>query len=208
MPALLIILLVIGGLVVIGIIALRLARPWYMRWGATDEEVKKQLPGDDLKPIYERIRTRGITIHATPAQIYPWLVQMGQGRGGLYSLEWLENLVGLQFKNADRIHPEWQVIKIGDLVRMGPDGKAPPPYEVAAIYPDRALILGHQEKDGRWFDTWQFVLEPLERKSTRLVIRSRYDLWHNFFDAIVEPITFIMERGLMYGIKERVEENK
>ena len=199
-------LIVLGIIVVLGLVIAFIIRPWYMRWGATDAELGLTLPGDDLKPAYEGIYTRAITIQATPAAIYPWLAQMGQGKAGLYSIEFLENLVGMDFKNADTIHPEWQNIQIGDPVRMGPDGKAPPPYVVAQIYPNQALILGHKGDNGTWFDTWQFVLQPIDAGSTRLIVRSRYDLWHNAFDYIVEPISFMMARSMMYGIKQRAEQ--
>jgi hypothetical protein len=198
-------LIVLGVIVVLGLVSVFIVRPWYMRWGASDAEVGMTLLGDNLKPAYEGIYTRAITIQAPPEKIYPWLAQMGQGKGGLYSIEFLENLVGLEMKNADMVHPEWQAIQVGDLVRMGPDGKAPPAYQVAQIFPNQALILGHPGDNGAWFDTWQFVLRPVDATSTRLIVRSRYDLWHNFFDVVTEPIAFLMCQSMMNGIKERAE---
>ncbi len=200
-----IMLIVLGVLVVLGLVAVFVVRPWYMRWGASDAELGMTLTGDDLKPTYEGIYTRAITIQASPEEIYPWLAQMGQGKGGLYSIEFLENLVGLEMKNADTIHPEWQNINVGDLVRMGPDGKAPAPYQIAQFIPNQAFIMGHPGENGTWFDTWQFVLQPIGASSTRLIVRSRYDLWHNFFDVVVEPISFMMCRSMMIGIRDRAE---
>ena len=86
----------------------------YLRWGATDEEVQAGLPGDETLPDADLVATRAITIHAAPMDVWPWLTQMGQGRGGLYSYDWLENLIGCDIHSADRIMPKWQHIKVGD----------------------------------------------------------------------------------------------
>lgn len=90
-------------------------RRWRCRWGATDEEVKRTLPGDELVPAPEWQWTHAITINAPPEQVWPWIVQMGQGRGGFYSYEALEDLVGCKIHNASRIVPEWQDLKVGVL---------------------------------------------------------------------------------------------
>jgi len=103
-----------------------LTSPWrrdaYNRWGAVDSEVFAPMPGDDLVPTPRLGYTRAITIDAPPAAVWPWLVQIGQGRGGLYSFDALENLVGCRIHSADAILPEHQAIAVGDLVRMGPEG--------------------------------------------------------------------------------------
>lgn len=177
--------------------------PWMDRWGATDEEIAAVYPGDELVPNPVDIANRAITIQAPPQQVYPWLLQLGAGRGGLYSYTALEALIGCPIVNADRIHPEWQDLKPGDEVKLCPHDPAPPPYIVAQVIPDRALVLGH--KDGEeWVEVWQFNLVPQADGSTRLVQRTRTTLAGGFW-AVLHPVTFVMERRMLYGIKERVE---
>src|SRR5690242_10440737 len=91
-------------------------RPWHLRWGATDEETTETLPGDALVPHPKSQATHAITIHAPVAEVWPWLVQVGQDKGGFYSYTWLENLVGCQMRNADRIVPQFQQLQVGDKV--------------------------------------------------------------------------------------------
>jgi hypothetical protein len=186
-------------------------RPWYRKWGATEAEVKMSLPGDDLVPHPKLETTRAITIQAPAAEIWPWLVQLGQGRGGLYSYEWLENLIGCDMRNADRILPEHQDLKVGDKVRLGPEGY--PYFDVAGIEPGRTLILcgdmpSEQTITTTWI--WLFYLTPLDEKSTRLIIRSRlvYEpTLGNFLSwrVFTDPISFVMERKTLQGIKVRAE---
>lgn len=184
-------------------------RPWYSAWGATAGEQRRTLPGDELidTPHPASLRTKAVTIDAPAARVWPWLVQLGQGRGGLYSYEWVENLLGMEIHNADQIHPEWQALRVGDPIRMGPDGKAPPPFIVAQIAPGRALVLGHHNAQGTgWRDTYAFVLEPIDAQHTRLIHRSRArELFA--FDRALEPGYFLMERAMLLGIKQRVERN-
>jgi hypothetical protein len=200
----------VAFLILAFIIFQAVVRPWYGRWGAMQAEVSMTLPGDELVPAADSQSTRAITINAPASEIYPWLVQLGWERGGLYSYAWLENLVGLQFVNADRIHPEWQNTQVGDFVGMGPPGKSPPPYIVAQLLPNRAVLLGHRGDDGaRWVETWQFVLNPIDANTTRLVVRTRSNMTDPAMRAlfgVVEPFAFVMERGMLHGIKERVEE--
>jgi hypothetical protein len=96
------------------VVAAAVLRAWQRRWGATDDEVNRTLPGDDLISHADLTATRAITIHTTAAQVWPWIAQLGQGRGGFYSYDFLENLVGCDIHSADRIVPEWQRIDIGD----------------------------------------------------------------------------------------------
>ena len=177
-------------------------RPWHLRWGATDEELDAPLIGDELVPRPKLKATHAITINAPAADVWPWLVQMGQNRGGFYSYTCLENLVGCHMRNADEIVPEWQNLKVGDKVWLHPKA---PPVEVAAIEPKRAIVL----------KPWgAFVLHPIDEKTTRMIIRSQGDyepglnnavlnfvLWRVFY----EPAHFIMERKRLLGIKARAE---
>jgi hypothetical protein len=116
-----IILICIVAALAIGFAAFKFAiRPWYLRWGATDAELTKSLPGDELLPQPAVIQTNAITIQAPPEKIYPWLAQLGQDKGGFYSLDWLENLAGCDIHNADSIHAEWQDVKPGSQILMSP----------------------------------------------------------------------------------------
>jgi len=111
-----------GGQVVGAMLAAPLLRGRYNRWGATTSEVTASMPGDDLVPHPRLGYTRAITVDAPPEAVWPWLVQMGQGRGGLYSFDGLENLARCNIHSVDRIVREHQQLSIGDLVRMGPEG--------------------------------------------------------------------------------------
>lgn len=198
--------LVLLGLVVVYVAAAFLLRPWYVRWGATDEEVRLTLPGDDMVTHPDRVSTRAITINAPATAIWPWLVQMGQGRGGLYSYEWFENLIGCDMHNADQVIPALQGAQVGDLVRMYPEGKGPLPYTIVRMDTNSVFVMGHRQPDGSaaWFDSWSFVLNPVDTQHTRLIIRSRAIAWTSV-DTVMEPGFFMMEQGMLTGIKERVE---
>lgn len=177
-------------------------RPWHLRWGATDEEVEATLPGDEFVVEPKVNATHAITINAPVSDVWPWLVQVGQTRGGFYSYAWLENLVGCHMRNADRIHQEWQALKVGDEVWLHPKA---PPLRVLRVEPGQAIVL---EK------CWTLVLEPVDERTTRLIIRGRGDYNPDFKNALLnfifwrvifEPAHFIMERKMMLGIKERAE---
>ena len=182
-----------------------LTRSWYSKWGASEDEVKQSLPGDEIVPNPMLESTRAITIQVPASEVWPWLVQMGQGRGGLYSYERLENLVGCEMHNADRILPEHQHLGVGDKVRLVPEGREPY-FLVSAIEPGRAIILGGDDPP----TTWAFVLEPIDDNSTRLIVRWRQEYEQTVSNTIgwrlvTDPITFVMERKLLQGIKHRVE---
>ena len=180
-------------------------RPWHLRWGATTKELKAPLPGDDLVQHPKLNATHAITIDAPVENVWPWLVQMGQNRGGFYSYTWLENLVGCHMHNANRIVAQWQDLEVGDEVWLHPKA---PPLRVLLIEPMRAIVL---EK------TWGFFLEPIGENRTRLIIRGRGEFNPDLNNAILnlllwrgifEPAHFIMERKMMLGIKQRAEEQK
>ncbi len=183
---------------------------WMMSWGATADELQQKLPGDDLVAHPRSQTTMAITIHANVTAIWPWLAQMGQGRGGFYTYEWLENLLGCDIHNTDRIHSEWQAPKVGDLVRMYREGAGPPPYQIAAIEPEQALILGHPlDNDANWGDSWTFALQKIDEQNTRLIMRLRTSsslpTAMHVMNYTLEPGYFIMYRGMLLGIKERAE---
>lgn len=191
-------------------------RPWQRRWGATDEEVNSTLPGDELVPHADVVETRVVTINATPAAIWPWLVQIGQGRAGYYSYTQLENLAGLKMKNAEGINPEWQHLQVGDIVPAEPGGKG---FKVYALEHERALVFGGREGDDGVFEgftqmfpefSWAFVLVPIDSEHTRLISRLRGSFRPSFSNKLIgyffEPIEFLMSSRMLLGIKKLVEQ--
>jgi len=192
------------GLAVLAVLVIVALMPWMDRWGATEGEIATSFPGDELVPSPAISYNRAVTINAKPEEIYPWIVQLGAERGGMYSYSWLEtNILQCELINADRIHEEWQGLKVGGQVKMCPGDFGPTPYEVAVIEPNSAIVLGHQEA-GQWSDVWQFVLLPQTDGTTRLVLRSRDMKTGGLWD-VIRPGVFIMERGMLLGIKERAE---
>ena len=124
--------------------AFLLARHWQLRWGATAQELAGPLPGDELIAKPDLTATRALTVRAPAARVWPWIAQLGQGRGGLYSYDFLENLIGCDIHSADRVVREWQDIKAGDAVRLHPDVA----LEVAAVDPGLSLVLRSAVPDG------------------------------------------------------------
>ena len=195
--------LVLIGLAALTVATIILLTPAMDRWGATDAEVQATFPGDELVPAPLSFVNHAVTINAAPEQIYPWLVQMGADKGGLYSYTALETMIACPQTNADRIHEEWQNLQVGDLVRLCPKDPGPPPYIIAQIFPNQAIVMGHKE-NGQWVDLWQFVILPQPDGSSRLLLRTRTMAVGGFWD-IIHPGVFIMERGLLLGVKERAE---
>jgi hypothetical protein len=160
---------ILAGLVILAVIVITMLTPWMDRWGATDEEIAASVPGDELLPEPASFVNRAITVNAPPEYIYPWIVQLDARKGGWYSYTGLEtHLLNCPMVNADRIHEEWQDLKVGDEVRMCPNEPAPPPYIVAQIHPDQAIVLGHQENGNgstipvhhRAAGGWQLPVDP------------------------------------------------
>lgn len=180
-------------------------RPWHLHWGATPEEVRMTLPGDKFIAPNWDISTRAITIHAPTAVVWQWLVQIGQDRAGFYSYHWLENLFAADMRNADQIKPEWQDAPVGRKVLLAYYGAtidavtAP----VAMVDPGRALVL---------HGGWGMYLFPIDAQTTRLIVR--YPLDPKVFGVeplsygIFEPAHFVMESGMMLGIKQRAEQTR
>ena len=179
-----------------------------LRWGATDDELDLNLPGDDMLRRADVVATRSVTIRATPGDVWPWIVQLGQSRGGFYTYDFLENLVGADIHNSDSITPEWQHIEVGDEVKLAPEAG----LSVALVEPNRALVLHGGIQMGPIaspFDfTWAFVLLETQDGSTRLVVRERYMYLRGWARLIVEPtgvIAFVMTERMLRGIKKRAE---
>jgi hypothetical protein len=179
------------------------ARRWYLTYGATPQEIARPMPGDDLLPRAELVSTRAVTIDAAPEAIWPWLVQMGSGRGGAYTYDWIENLFGLDMHSADRILPQFQHLAVGDVLPLGRDG---PGMRVEIC--DSARTLAFRSQAGDW--VWIFGLDP-QRGGTRLVSRNRIAVPHAspvrrlVTRAVLEPGSLIMERRMLHGIRDRAE---
>ena len=180
-------------------------------WGATYAEAERSLPGDELMPEIDSQVTMAITIDAPPASVWPWIVQMGADRAGLYSHTWLENeLLRLRIRNANRIHPEWQDLAVGSHIWLVPEGYPAPRFgpRVAAIEPNRYLVCTLGDDVETAIGTWQFMLEP-QGDMTRLIFRSSASatrpMGTKVLDAILEPGYLYMDIGMLHGIKERAE---
>ncbi|HEY5187081.1 MAG TPA: SRPBCC family protein [Actinomycetes bacterium] len=185
-----------------------LARSRSLRWGATDDELAAVLPGDELIAHPDLVATRAISIDATADRVWPWLAQLGQGRGGLYSYDALENLVGCDMHSADRIVPEWQHVQVGSQVRLHPDIT----LLVAHLEPGRAIVLRGGVPMGEaappYDFTWAFVLRDAPPGSTRLLVRESYGYSRWWAPLLVEPVelvSFVMSQRMLRGIRDRVE---
>lgn len=199
MQKFLIILGIIIGLIAIVVLVMILLSPWMDRWRSTLDERGAVIPGDEYLKNPSRIVNRAITINATPGQIFPWIVQLGADKSGMYSYTWLERLVGCKMAKVELINPEWQNLKEGDLMKMCAGEFAPPPYTVVKVIPDQAVIYGHKEKE-EWVELWQFVLIPQSDGSTRLVTRTRTNMVGGMWE-VFNRVAFFMERKMLLTIK-------
>ncbi|HET9012087.1 MAG TPA: hypothetical protein VFN38_09760 [Gemmatimonadaceae bacterium] len=185
-------------------------RSWHIRWGTTLAERRATLPGDEVVRQANYRVDHAVTIDAPADSVWPWLAQLGQDRGGFYSYDRLERLIGAEIRNANRVHPEWQVRQPGDLVRATQPGYLGglfgenPGWRVVGLVPGRALVL----------EQWgAFVLQPMDSARTRLYVRTRGEGTPNLASTLVaplgllmfEPAHFVMQRRMLLGIKERAE---
>jgi hypothetical protein len=174
--------------------------PWHLRWGATAAEVSQVMPGD-----LEHVGwTRAITIDAKPEEIWPWLVQWGQGRGGWYSYNWLENLFAFDIHTADRILPEYQNLKIGDPICMS---RTFCPNHVTTLEPNQWLSWQAQGENGDPVWTFTFGLSPVDGSHTRLIVRESFD--NTFMPPaavfVLEIPDVVMELKSLNTVKGRAE---
>ncbi len=192
-------------------------RPRNLVWGATEEEIGMLLPGDELVQDPKISATHAVTVHAPAEKIWPWLAQLGQGRGGFYSYDFIENLMGLDIHNSDRLLPEYQNIHAGDKIPFASQGMDVP---VAIAEPNEALVLHGDTRlgeapcpmnPGEYFAiSWGFYLKPAGHSATRLIERWKAD-WSPslkntvFMHGLLEPGAFFMERKMLLGIKQRAE---
>lgn len=188
------------------------ARRYYRNWGTTKAECAMYLAGDELLDGRVARATEAVWIDASADAVWPWLVQMGQDRGGLYSYETLENVVGLEYHNADRIHPEWQRLAPGDRVRLVPKGwiglRDGVTFSVAEVIDGQAIVLRAASPEHVLDTVWSFHLIPHWEDRCRLLVRSRTRL-RNPGDALAiecaGPATALITRGMLRGIKRRAE---
>ncbi len=180
-------------------------RRWFSRWDTTAEELARAMPGDALIPNPTEMSMQAVTVNAPPEDIWPWLVQIGYQRGGLYSYDRLDRLFGfLDRPSATRILPEFQQLAVGDKIPWGSTGTE---LTVGVLEPLRALALSYRAGGFVW--VWQFGLYPVDDQRTRFVTRGTERVpntavwWLGM--RIMEPASFIMTRRFLLGVKERAE---
>ena len=170
-----------------------------LTWGATADEAASRLPGDELLEEADGVSTRAITIDAPAAAVWPWLAQMGPSpRGGAYTYDWIENLLGLDMHSVDRVLPEFQHPEVGDTIELGSNR-----MRIARVEPRH--VFAYRSEDGNW--VWTFVLEEHDG-TTRLISRNRFrlpTLAARIGMLPMEPGSLLMERRMMRGIKGRAE---
>lgn len=182
-----------------------------LRWGATQVELAAGLPGDGLLPRADLVATRGITVRAEADAVWPWIAQLGWRRGGFYSYDALENLIGLQIHSADEIVPRWQDIAVGDRVHLAEQVA----LDVLIAEPGRALVLAGAAPQGPeaapvpYDFTWAFVLRPGPAVgTTRLVVRERYACrvpWARPMVEMIAAVSLVMSERMLRGIRDRAE---
>jgi hypothetical protein len=192
----------VGAAVAVTGIALlyrKLLRQPILTWGATEDEAAARLPGDELLEDAAGVATRAITIDAPASAVWPWIAQMGPyPRGGAYTYDWIENLLGLNMHSADSVLPEYQHPKVGEGFGYGANKMS---FKI--VEPEH--VLASQSADGNW--VWSFILNERDGR-TRLLSRNRFRL-PRLRDRIgmfpMEPGSLVMERKMLHGIKQRAE---
>jgi hypothetical protein len=210
-------LLAIGAGVVGAVAVLRwVVEPWQRTWGATAAEAGAALPGDEHTRQPAEQVTRAITVEAPSDRIWPWLVQLGADRGGFYSYDWLEDLFGLRIHSATQIVPEWQHLRVGDLVYA--DRARTGGWIVMELVPERVLVMKVADVERRapidrheglgWEFQWTFALQPEGDGRTRLLVRERVAFGRRLTRLLMSPVgvvSFVMTRRMLRGIRERAE---
>ncbi len=194
-------------------------RNWCLHWGTTPAEAHATLPGDDLFPLYAGEATHAITIHASPQQVWPWLMQIGQDRGGFYSYSFLENSIGADMPKVERLVPEWKPRAVGETVwfatpkRFGGQGR----MIAAVVLPQRSFVMvspndWERLQAGRPAQEafWSFTLEPLGNGQSRLIARVRGGTPPSLASRAVgrlfwEPMHFVMEQKMLRTMRDLSE---
>lgn len=209
---------IVGALAMLASLATPFLRRSRAHWGIDAALAARPYPGDDRVPTPRWSWTHAVEIDAPMAAVWPWVAQIGQGRAGFYSYQWLENVVGCDVHNAEDVHSEWTEIRVGDALRLHPDM---PPLSVVAVEPGQWWVAHahHGDGDGGAGDpipgrvsmSWLFHLEALPGGRTRFVSRMRSDYAGDWRAALaqgpwlLEPIGFVMDRRMLLGVKARVE---
>jgi hypothetical protein len=190
--------IVVGLLLASGVIGtyLLVIGPWQRRWGATDEEVRRAMPGDGLLRSDAPSTTRAITVDASPEVVFPWLLQIGYGRGGWYSYDWIDNDGK---PSIERIDPSLQGLAVGDRIEMLP-GFGP---VVREIVPNHHIVSGGET------DSWCLLVEPTPEGLTRLISRWKQD-WPKsagtyVWMTLADPGAFLMEQKMLRRIRDLAE---
>jgi hypothetical protein len=186
------------------------ARRRALTWGTWPQEAATPLPGDEILPHPDLVATRGIDIAAPAAEVWPWVAQLGQGRGGFYSYDHLENLVGCDVHSADSVVADWQEVAVGDPFHLHPDVA----LEVAAVSPGEHLVLrgtAQPDQDGPvpYDFTWCFAVHPVGSSRSRLVVRERYTYLEPWAAGLVEAVSWVswlMTERMLRGIRDRAED--
>ena len=189
------------GLVAVAVVLyFRFLRSPILKWGSTDSEAGARLAGDELLEDADGVSTRAIDIDAPASAVWPWIAQMGPSpRGGAYTYDWIENLLGLDMHSVDRVLPEFQEPRIGDTIGYGPNR-----MRAERVEPER--VLAWRSEDGNW--VWSFVLRE-QAGSTRLLSRNRFrlpTLATRLGMLPMEAGSLVMERKMLHGIKQRAEQ--
>ena len=157
------------------------------------------MPGDELLEAADGVSTRAIEIEASPADVWPWLAQMGPGRrGGAYTYDWIENLLGLDMHTVDRVLPDFQHPEIGDTIGLGSN-------QMRIERVESEHVLSWRSEDGNW--VWTFLITELDG-ATRLISRNRFrlpTLAARIGMLPMEAGSLVMERKMLRGIKARAE---
>lgn len=184
-----------------------------LRWGTVGTEARDPLPGDEFVPEPKWSYTLGVAVDAPPEAVWPWIAQIGQGRGGFYTYQTLENVVGCKIVNTTEILPDHQHPAVGDDVLLHPTA---PPLRVEIVDPPHAFVLfgspadiGAEENWG--MSTWQFVIVPRPDGGSRFLTRGRSDYTGDWKSRLafgrfpIEAVTFVMSRKMMLEIKRLAE---
>ena len=185
---------------VAAVVYFRFLRAPILTWGATDSEAGARLAGDELLEEADGVSTRAIEIEAPASAVWPWIAQMGPSpRGGAYTYDWIENLLGLDMHSVDRVLPEFQDPQAGDTIGYGPNQ-----MRLERVEPEH--VLAWRSEDGNW--VWSFVLREQDG-STRLISRNRFRLptiGTRLGMLPMEAGSLVMERKMLNGIKQRAEQ--
>jgi retinol dehydrogenase 14 len=187
-------------------------RSWRDHWGLSPELAARPLPGDGVAGPGAYQWTHGVEIDAPADEVWPWVAQVGQGKAGFYSYQFLENLAGCAIENADRVHPEWANPTVGDVLRLHPDQL---PLPVLEVEPGHHLLAGAGPSEAAGPGSpppglavsWLFLVEPVDALRCRFISRFRLAApagQVGYAQALVEPVGFVMDRRMLLGVRERV----